>query len=247
MTTAARAPRGGRAVALTVGVRAEGGRALLRARGELVHGCADTLAEALAALPPGIGRVELDAGEVTFLDTAGLTALDTLREYGRRRNVPVAATGWRGQPHRVLELTGLDPVDPLGGAPPAGLRDRAASAVARERAEQLDVLRLEIAQLRHAIDSRPVIDQARGILMAAHACTPDQAWEILREASQRTNTKLRQVAAAVTASAAPDGTPPPEPLRSALAAAVRRVSTAAHAPKESCGRSPARAARRAAG
>ncbi|WP_181798242.1 ANTAR domain-containing response regulator, partial [Streptomyces sp. WELS2] len=193
MTTAARTPRGGRTVPLTVGVQAEDGRAVLRARGELVHGCADTLAEALAALPPGVTRVELDAAEVVFLDTAGLTALDALREYGRRRNVPVGATGWRGQPRRVLELTGLDPVNPLGGAPPAGLRDRAASAVARERAEQLDVLRLEIAQLRHAIDSRPVIDQARGVLMAAHTCTPDQAWEVLREASQRTNTKLRRV------------------------------------------------------
>ncbi|GAA2732454.1 ANTAR domain-containing response regulator [Streptomyces nogalater] len=247
MSTAARAPRGGRAVPLTVGVRAEGGRAVLRARGELVHGCAGPVAEALAALPPGTARVELDATEVAFLDTAGLTALDTLREYGRRRNVPVGATGWRGQPRRVLELMGLDPVDPLSGTAPTGPTDRAASAVARERAEQLDVLRLEIAQLRHAIDSRPVIDQARGILMAAHTCTPDQAWEILREASQRTNTKLRQVAAAVTASAAPGGTPPPEPLRSALAAAVRRVSTAARAPRESCGRSPARAGRRAAG
>ncbi|MEU3525152.1 ANTAR domain-containing protein [Streptomyces sp. NPDC038707] len=247
MTTAARGPHGGRSAPLAVGVRTEGGRALLGARGELVHGCADTLAGTLAALPPGTARVDLDASEVVFLDTAGLTALVTLREYGRRRDVPVSATGWRGQPRRVLELMGLDPADPLSGTLPTALTDRAASAVAQERAEQLDTLRLEIAQLRHAIDSRPVIDQARGILMAAHTCTPDQAWEILREASQRTNTKLRQVASAVTASAAPDGTPPPEPLRSALAAAVRRVSTAARAPRESCGRSPARAGRRAAG
>ncbi|MFH9398643.1 ANTAR domain-containing response regulator [Streptomyces sp. NPDC017638] len=245
MTTAARAPRDGRAAPLTVGVRAEGGRVRLQARGELVHGCADALAEALAALPPGVCRVDLDAAGVVFLDTAGLTALRTLSEYGRRHRVPVGATGWHGQPRRVLELMGLDPVDPLSGGLPAGRSGAAASAVARERAEQLDVLRLEIAQLRHAIDSRPVIDQARGVLMAAHACTPEQAWDILREASQRTNTKLRQVAAAVTASAAPDGTPPPEPLGSALAAAVRRVSTAARAPRESCDRSPARAGRAA--
>ncbi|MFI0233027.1 ANTAR domain-containing protein [Streptomyces sp. NPDC017086] len=247
MTTAARAPRDGRPEPLTVDARAEGGRTLLRARGELVQGCTDLLAAALAALPPDTARVDLDVTGVVFVDTAGLAVLDTLRAYGRRRGVPVAATGWRGQPRRVLELTGLDAVDPLRGGLPADLPARTAGAVARERAEQLDVLRLEIAQLRQALDSRPVIDQARGVLMAAHACTAEQAWEILREASQRTNTKLRQVAAAVTRSAAPGGAAPPEPLRSALAAAVRRVSTAARDPRESCDRSPARAGRRAAG
>ncbi|MFJ4579285.1 ANTAR domain-containing protein [Streptomyces echinatus] len=251
MTTAARAPHDGRPDALTVAVHSEGGRVLLIARGELVHGCTEILADALAALPAGAARVGLDTAGVTFLDTAGLAVLDTLGAYGRRHGVPVRATGWRGQPRRVLELMGLDPVDPLSGDLPADLPARTASAVALERTEQLDGLRLEIEQLRHAMDSRPVIDQARGVLMAAHACTPDQAWEILREASQRSNTKLRQVAAAVTESAAPDGPAPPEALRTALAAATARhtgrFSTEAPARTESCGRSPARAGRAAAG
>ncbi|WP_251093257.1 ANTAR domain-containing protein [Streptomyces sp. Caat 7-52] len=252
MTSAARAPHDGRLDALAVAVHAEGGRVLLTARGELVHGCTEILAGALAAMPAGAARVDLDAAGVAFLDTAGLAALDTLGEYGRRHTVPVGTTGWRGQPRRVLELMGLDPVDPLSAGLPADLPSRTASAVALERAEQLDVLRLEIEQLRQAMDSRPVIDQARGILMAAHACSPDQAWEILREASQRSNTKLRQVAAAVTVSAAPDGPAPAGPLRSALAAAAarhagRRFSTAAPSRTESCGRSPARAGRGAAG
>ncbi|MEU2059147.1 ANTAR domain-containing protein [Streptomyces sp. NPDC013455] len=251
MTSAAPAPHTGRPAALTVDTRAEGGRIALTARGELVRGCTDALAEALAALPADAARVDLDVSGVAFLDTAGLAALDTLKEYGRRYGVPVGATGWRGQPRRVLELAGLDPDDPLSADPPAGLPARAASAVVRERAEQLDLLRLEIEQLRHAMDSRPVIDQARGILMAAHGCTPEQAWEMLREASQRSNTKLRQVAEAVTASAAPDGPAPPAPLRTALAAAAARytgrVSRAADARKGSCGRSPAHAGRRAAG
>ncbi|MGW2097311.1 ANTAR domain-containing protein [Streptomyces olivaceoviridis] len=254
MMSAARAPHTGRLDTLAVDGAAEGDRVVLTARGELVHGCTQPLTRALAALPAGLAGVDLDASGVTFLDTAGLAALDTLSAYGRRHRVPVRATGWRGQPRRVLELVGLDPVDPLGAALPAGLPARTASAVAREHAEQseqLHVLRLEVEQLRRAMDSRPVIDQARGILMAAHACTPDQAWEILREASQRSNTKLRQVASALTASAAPDGPVPPEPLRTALAAAVHRagaaVSTAGRAPRGSCGRSPARAARRAAG
>ncbi|MFF7351330.1 ANTAR domain-containing protein [Streptomyces filipinensis] len=92
--------------------------------------------------------------------------------------------------------------------------------MARKRAEQLDALRLEVEQSRQALDSHPVTDQARGILMAAHGCTPDRAWEILRETSQRTDTQLRQVAAEITASAGPGAPPLPERLRTALRAAI---------------------------
>ncbi|MFI9805562.1 ANTAR domain-containing response regulator [Streptomyces sp. NPDC052301] len=222
MGSAARAAHTGRLDTLAVDGRTEGDRALLTARGELVHGCTDTVAGALSALPAGVGQVVLDVSEVSFMDTAGLTFLDVLGAYGRQHGVPVSATGWQGQPRRVLELVGLDAEDPLRTGIPADVPARTASAVARERAEQLELLRLEIEQLRHALDSRPLIDQARGILMAAHSCTPDEAWEMLREASQRSNTKLRQVAAAVTRSAAPGGPAPPEPVRAALRAAAAR-------------------------
>ena len=49
-------------------------------------------------------------------------------------------------------------------------------------------------QLREALASRDVIGQAKGILMAREACTPDEAFDILRRGSQRTNHKLRDVA-----------------------------------------------------
>jgi anti-anti-sigma regulatory factor len=222
MTSAGRTARTGRPDALAVDGRTDGDQAFLAAHGELVHGCTDTLVGTLAALPDGVAGVELDLSGVSFMDTAGLTFLDLLTDYGRRYGVQVRTTGWRGQPLRVLELVGLDTTDPLRSALPADSSARTASAVARERAEQLDLLRLEIEQLRHALDSRPVIDQARGVLMAAHGCTADQAWDILRETSQRSNTKLRHVAAALTASAVPGGPPPPEPLRTALRTAVSR-------------------------
>jgi two-component system, response regulator / RNA-binding antiterminator len=220
MRSAAHAPHTGRPDTLVVDGCREGDRVVLRARGELVQGCTDTLTGILAGLSADVARIELDLTEVSFMDSTGAAFLDVLREYGRRHGVAVSAIGWRGQPRRVLELMGLDTTDPLRTAPPAGLPARTASAVARERAEQLDLLRAEIEQLRHAIDSRPVIDQARGILMAAHGCTPDGAWDILRETSQRTNTKLRRVAAAITASASPGGPPLPEELRCALRTAV---------------------------
>lgn len=48
--------------------------------------------------------------------------------------------------------------------------------------------------LEKALGSRGVIDQAKGILMAEHRCTPDAAFERLVDLSQHTNRKLRDVA-----------------------------------------------------
>jgi GAF domain-containing protein len=50
-------------------------------------------------------------------------------------------------------------------------------------------------QLGQALDSRAVIDQARGILMATHGIDAEQAFALLAKESQNTNVKLREVAA----------------------------------------------------
>ncbi|MEV8591577.1 ANTAR domain-containing protein [Streptomyces sp. NPDC052012] len=221
MTFAAPPPYSGRLNTLVIGGRIDADRALLTPRGELVHGCADALAEKLAQLPATTARVDVDMSGVHFMDTAALQFLDVLRDFGRRRRLPVTATRWNGQPRRILELAGLNTTDPLNSPTPAQPAPLA-SAVAQERAERLHVLQEEIEQLRHAIASRPVIDQARGILMATHGCTSDEAWHVLREASQLSNTKLREIAAAVTAGATPDGPRPPEKLRQALSRALSR-------------------------
>ncbi|GAA4293037.1 hypothetical protein GCM10023086_03490 [Streptomyces venetus] len=199
-------------------------RAELTPRGELVHGCAETLARTLAELPHTITRVDLDMGGVHFMDTAGLQFLDMLGDYGRQRSLTVTTTNWNGQPRRILELAGLDTTDPLRSepTPDAPAPALGSSVVYLERAERLHVLQEEVEQLRQAIASRPVIDQARGILMATHGCTSDEAWHILRETSQLSNTKLREVAAAVTASAETNAPPPPPELRTALQRAIAR-------------------------
>jgi GAF domain-containing protein len=55
---------------------------------------------------------------------------------------------------------------------------------------------LELAQqLRMAMESRAVIEQAEGILIAAQKCSPEVAFDILRRASQIRNRKLRDIAA----------------------------------------------------
>jgi AmiR/NasT family two-component response regulator len=48
--------------------------------------------------------------------------------------------------------------------------------------------------LTKRLESQGPIEQAKGIIMAQTHCTPDQAFEILRRASQRSNTKLRLLA-----------------------------------------------------
>jgi GAF domain-containing protein len=53
----------------------------------------------------------------------------------------------------------------------------------------------DLIQLRIVMLSRALIEQAKGILMERHKIKEDEAFTILAHASQRTNTKLRDVAA----------------------------------------------------
>jgi GAF domain-containing protein len=51
-----------------------------------------------------------------------------------------------------------------------------------------------VEEITAALTSRAEIDQAKGVLMAQHAVTAEEAFSILVLRSQRTNTKLRDVA-----------------------------------------------------
>jgi len=48
----------------------------------------------------------------------------------------------------------------------------------------------------------PVIEQAKGIIMARYGWPEDQAFDALRRASQRENIKVRDLAASIVAQAA---------------------------------------------
>ncbi len=48
--------------------------------------------------------------------------------------------------------------------------------------------------LTAAMEHRGVIEQAKGIVMAANRCSPDEAFNLLRERSQAENRKLRDIA-----------------------------------------------------
>ena len=64
-------------------------------------------------------------------------------------------------------------------------------------------------QLRDALASRAVIDQAIGVIMAEQRCSAGEAFAILRTASQNRNTKLRQIAIDIVTSIT--GNPPQPP------------------------------------
>jgi hypothetical protein len=63
-----------------------------------------------------------------------------------------------------------------------------ANAVAFARHE------LVAAHLKEALESRDLIGQAKGVLMARRAMSSENAFAVLRDMSQRTNRKLRDVA-----------------------------------------------------
>ena len=51
------------------------------------------------------------------------------------------------------------------------------------------------------MDSRAVIEQAKGIVVARDGCTPDEAFDLLTRISQQQNIKLRDLARIIVDSA----------------------------------------------
>ncbi len=87
---------------------------------------------------------------------------------------------------------------------PVGGFDEDSQAMARLFAEQVAIALANVVhtlelhglidQLGEAIESRDVIGQAKGILMAQRRVSADEAFDMLRSASQGLNRKLREVA-----------------------------------------------------
>jgi GAF domain-containing protein len=76
----------------------------------------------------------------------------------------------------------------------AGLEVAEIVAVAVANADAHAQLGEQARNMGLAMESRAVIEQAKGVLMAQRHVDADQAFEILREASQRYNRKLRDIA-----------------------------------------------------
>jgi GAF domain-containing protein len=79
----------------------------------------------------------------------------------------------------------------------AGLEVAEVVAVAVANADSHWQMGEQARNMRLAMDSRAIIEQAKGVLMAQRKVDADVAFEILREASQRYNRKLRDIAAGI--------------------------------------------------
>lgn len=213
-----------------VGTRQDGEHVRVTVRGELDLDAGDVLDRALrSALTRSAAGVELDLSGVAFCDCSALNVLLTHRrralDEGKTLTIGAAAPGVL----RLLELTGtavLFLTDAVAGKPPTGAspegRLPAGQSVVAE-SEALEDLRVEVVQLRRAMRTRPVIDLARGILMASFGLSPEDAWTVLVMASQHTNTKLHHLARDMVD--AVQGEPLSEPVQEQLAAAVAKVTS----------------------
>jgi GAF domain-containing protein len=158
---------------------------------------------------------EVDEGQYQDDNGPCVSAIRT----GREVTVTVPAEEWPTFNERAVEAnvtsvlslplrvhdrtTGALNLYSIGGSSPS----EAATAVARDLAAQAAVVlanatalasaELIRQHLEEALKSRDIIGQAKGILMAREGISADEAFDTLRRASQRTNRKLRDIAAEV--------------------------------------------------
>jgi anti-anti-sigma factor len=214
---------------LTVETHDHRDRVTVVVAGELDIDTEEALQNALRdALRRSVSGIDLDLSGVIFCDCSGLNVLLAVRRRALEdaKTVVLGATG--PAVDRLLSLTGTRSLfGPVGNAISAVngyervAREQHRSPEEDERPDDTDPdqdLHVELVQLRRAMQTRPVIDLARGVLMASFELSPDDAWSVLVAVSQNTNTKLHHVAEGLVA--AVNGDAPPGPVQHELAAAV---------------------------
>ncbi|WP_367318952.1 ANTAR domain-containing protein [Streptomyces sp. HUAS ZL42] len=207
-----------------VEARADGDRVVVAVRGEFDLEVSGELERALrAALSASARGVDLDLGGVEFCDCSVLNVLLGLRNRALESSKTVVIRDTSPAAERLLTLTGTLPLfahrtrgDEGTAHPPA--RDGASHDGAAQG------LRTEVVQLRRAMQTRPTIDLARGILMASFGLNAEEAWKVLVIASQHTNTKLHHLARQLVATV--NGDSLSEDVQKHMAAAVTKVRAA---------------------
>ncbi|MFJ9376158.1 ANTAR domain-containing protein [Streptomyces sp. NPDC101455] len=219
---------------MEITTRSAGTRTVVTVSGEIDIDTEQTLQRALRlALARSPEGVDLDLAGVGFCDCSGLNVLLRARRIALAdcKTLRVRAAGpWVG---RLFALTDTSSLFTSGG-PVDGVahdwyeRHSAETPNLMEEngvSEEAEELRVEVVQLKRAMLTRPVIDLARGILMASFGLSREDAWSVLVDVSQHTNTKLHQLAEELVASV--DGTPLPDHVQQQLSAAVAGVSNSA--------------------
>jgi GAF domain-containing protein len=156
----------------------------------------------------GLDRVQDELGEGPCLDAAASAAVVYVGDLLEDTRYPrfageAAATGIRTVLACPLSSDGLrGALNLYARLPDAfGATDRAKGTIlaalagaAIAAAAQRDEVQSQNTNLKNALVSRELIGQAQGILMERERVSADQAFDILRRASQHLNEKLRDVA-----------------------------------------------------
>ncbi|MFE3413184.1 ANTAR domain-containing protein [Streptomyces mirabilis] len=181
----------------------------------------------LEALAQSVHGLDLDLAGVDFSDCSGLNALLHIRRLAlvEGKTVRIQTAGVAVEHLLARTRTGQLFAHPDAGPGMAangrGTRSCTTPNPMEEDGLPEDVeegLRIEIGQLKRAMQTRPVIDLARGVLMASFGLNSEDAWNVLVEASQRTNTKLHHLAQELVG--AVNGAPLPDRLQQQVSAAV---------------------------
>lgn len=219
------APAASPLCALVTTGRTDSDRVRVTVSGELDLDASERLRTVLReALSRSVRGIDLDLQGVSFCDCSALNILLCLRNRALEQSKTVAIHSTSAVVDRLLTLTGTHALfghpDPDGEATPA--RHAQDQGVSEEAHHDL---RIEVAQLRRAMQTRPTIDLARGILMASFSLSSDEAWTVLVTASQNTNTKLHSLAGDLVTAVKGDALS--DELQEHLSAAIARISSAA--------------------
>lgn len=207
---------------VTLSVDAAGDRLVVTVSGELDLESDQLLQRTLSdALDRTSGCLELDLADVDFCDCAALNVLLDVHDRARASAKRFLLRATSPAVERLLALTGVLPLFAAGAADSGS----PVNGTTRETNSPGADIAAENAQLQEALESHAAIDLARGMLMASFRLNPQQSWQVLVTASQRSNTKLRLIAEALLQTA--DGSALPAPLADHLATAVRAHSGSA--------------------
>ena len=100
---------------------------------------------------------------------------------------PRRATEYR---YRLLSQPRFVAAPPVGALPGRGQIGQGGDAAVDSSVPHSVYMRLEAR-----LDTMPVVEQAKGIVMARDGCGPEEAFDLLRRASQRANLKVHVLAA----------------------------------------------------
>jgi anti-anti-sigma factor len=208
-----------------------GNRTVVAVSGEIDIDTEQTMQHALRlALARSAGGVDLDLTGVGFCDCSGLNVLLRIRRLALADRKTLGVRALSPWVERLFALTDTSSLFAHARAPVNGVvhdwheHSAATHNLMEENgvSEEAEELRVEVVQLKRAMLTRPVIDLARGVLMASFALSPEDAWTVLVDVSQHTNTKLHQLAEQLVGSV--NGAPQPEHVQQRISTAVTEIS-----------------------